>query len=83
MPPRRLSMKTKLTYLSPAVLALPLLFGLPTTGCGPDKDSDNAEEAGEKVDDAVDEAGDKADDAAEDVGDKTEDVGDKAEDAVD
>lgn len=75
-------MKTKLSYLSPSVLALPLLFGLPTIGCGPDKD-DSAEEAGEKVDDAVDEAGDKVDDAAEDVGDKTEDVGDKVEDAVD
>lgn len=68
-------MKTKLSYLSPSVLALPLLFGLPTIGCGPDKD-DSAEEAGEKVDDAVDDAADSTEDAAEDVGDKVEDATD-------
>jgi hypothetical protein len=68
-------MKTKLRYLSPSVLALPLLFGLPTIACGPDKD-DNAEEAGEKVDEAVDDAADSTEDAAEDVGDKVEDATD-------
>jgi hypothetical protein len=68
-------MKTKLSYLSPSVLALPLLFGLPAIGCGPDKD-DNAEEAGEKVDEAVDEAADDTEDAVEEAGDKVEDATD-------
>lgn len=66
--------RKKLSYRSPLVLALPLLFGL-QTGCGPDKDDSNdAEEAAEEVGEQVDEAADDAADAVEDAADDAEDA---------
>jgi hypothetical protein len=51
------------------LLSLPLLFGM-ATGCGPDKDDDDAgdaiEEAGESIEEGAEEVGDEVDDATTD-----------------